>query len=84
MMKAQTEAALQRHLEALSHLLRNVRGDGGSCRLCTALRGQQHLRTCPAWPLIDSRITFRMEQEKPPPVLEVLRNDVDQTCRRRA
>ena len=63
MNKPQIEAALNRHLAALSYALINIRSDGGSCRLCQALRGEQHLKSCPLWRLIDSRIAFRMAQE---------------------
>lgn len=65
MNKPQIEAALHRHLEATAHALINIRDEGGSCLLCRALRGEQHLPTCALWPLIDSRIEYRMEQELP-------------------
>ena len=84
MNKPEVEAALDQHLRALSHALINVRGEGGSCRLCQALRGEQHLKSCPMWRLIDSRITFRMEQELLATLPEVLRTNVGHTCRRRA
>ena len=67
MNKPQIAAALNRHLDATAHLLLNIRGDGGSCQLCQALRGEQHLKSCPLWRLIDSRISYRMEQEAPEP-----------------
>lgn len=63
MNKPQIKAAFDRHLKATAHALVNVRDEGGSCLLCRALRGEQHLKSCPMWPLIDSRITFRMDQE---------------------
>ena len=63
MNKPEIEAALDRHLRATSHALVNVRDDGGSCQLCRAMRGEQHLPTCPLWPLIDSRIEYRMAEE---------------------
>ena len=83
MRKPDVEAALHRHLEATAHALINVRGDGGSCQLCQALRGEQHLSSCPLWPLIDSRIQFRVDQEAPPPAVEVLHTDTDHFYRRR-
>ena len=83
MNKPALEAALNRHLEATAHALINVRGEGGSCQLCQALRGEQHLATCPLWPLIDSRISYRMAQEMPPPVMEVLHSSAGHFYRRR-
>lgn len=83
MNKPAIKAALRRHLEATTHALINVRGDGGSCLLCRALRGEQHLPTCPLWPLIDSRIQFRVDQEAPPPAVEVLHTGTDHYYRLR-
>ncbi len=83
MNKLEVEAALNRHLEATAHALINVRGEGGSCQLCQALRGEQHLKSCPMWRLIDSRIQFRVDQEAPPPVMEVLHTDTGHFYRRR-
>ena len=65
MNKPDLAAAFDRHLAATAHALINVRGDGGSCRLCQALRGEQHLKSCPMWRLIDSRIEYRMAEEAP-------------------
>ncbi len=83
MNKPEIEAAFEKHLQATAHLLINIRGESGSCLLCQAMRGEQHLRSCPAWQLIDSRISFRVAQETPPPVLEVLHADTDHYYRRR-
>ena len=82
MNKPQIEAALNRHLEATAHLLLNIRGDGGSCLLCQALRGEQHQKSCPLWPLIDSRIEYRQQQESPPPEVEVLHSSAGHFYRR--
>ena len=84
MNKPALEAALNRHLEATAHALINVRGDGGSCQLCLALRGEQHLPTCPLWPLIDSRIAFRMEQETSATSPEIPRIIANLRCGRAA
>lgn len=84
MNKIATEAALNRHLKATSHLLLNIRDEGGSCALCRVLRGEQHLRTCPLWPLIDSRIQFRVDQESPPLVTEMPLVKADLRCGRAA
>ena len=65
MNKSPLEAAFNRHLEATAHALINVRNDGGSCQLCQTPRGEQHFPTCPLWPLIDSRIEYRMAEEAP-------------------
>ena len=73
MNKPQIEAALNRHIEATAHALIHARDDNGSCLLCRALRGEQHLPTCPLWPLIDSRIQFRMDQESPSQVTSIPR-----------
>ena len=83
MNKPGLEAAFDRHLKATAHALINIRDEGGSCQLCLALRGEQHLLTCPIWPLIDSRIQFRVDQEAPLPVKEVLHSDTVHFYRRR-
>ena len=77
MNKPRIERAVNRHLRALAHALINIRDEGGSCQLCQALRGEQHLPTCPLWPLIDSRISFRMEQETSATSPEMPRDKAD-------
>ena len=77
MNKPAIEAALNRYLDATTHALINIRDEGGSCQLCQALRGEQHLPTCPLWPLIDSRISFRMEQETSATSPEMPRDKAD-------
>ena len=67
MNKPELQKALDKHLAALSHLLLNVRDETGTCMLCRALRGAQHLLSCPAWPLISNRIDFHVAQEAPCP-----------------
>ena len=78
------EAALQRHLEATAYALTNVRDENGSCLLRRTMRGEPYLKTCALRPLIDSRIQFRVDQEAPPPAVEVLHTDTTHVCRRRA
>ena len=84
MNKCDLAAAFDRHLAASAYALINVRGEGGSCQLCQALRGEQHLPTCPLWPLIDSRITFRMEQETSATSPEIPRIIANLRCGRAA
>ena len=77
MNKPRIERAVNRHLRALAHALINIRDEGCSCQLCQALRGEQHLPTCPLLPLIDSRISFRMEQETSATSPEMPRDKAD-------
>ena len=84
MNKPEIQAAFDKHLRATTNLLLNIRDETGACSLCRTLRGSQHLPSCPAWPLIDSRIEYRMAQDRLPPVMEVLPSDTVHVYRRRA
>lgn len=44
-----------------------IRDSYGSRSLCHAMHGQQHLKTCQLWPLINARIDHHLPEEAQDP-----------------
>ena len=58
MLKTDLEILINSARENVAEILQRARGQGGSCRFCCAMLGQQHYQYCVVWPFIMWRQQF--------------------------
>ena len=72
MKKPALEAHMKRCMGVIQDMLTAVRGPRGACRMCDVPSGVQHQESCPTWPVILARSSYRMADEAENPSSERL------------